>query len=405
MSAGVVSPVLVGRGGELAVLQEALGATPCAVLIGGEAGVGKSRLAQEFTVRVAGRARVLTGGCVELDGLPYVPFTAILRQLVRQIGADGVAALLPGGAPGELSRLLPDLGPLDADADPDMARARLFEQMLTLLERLPDSEARPFVLIIEDAHWADPSSRALLSFLVHNQQTAPASLIAVTYRSEELHRTHSLRPLLADLARLTWVTRMDLARLPRREVTAQVRAILGHEPDPGFVEEIYRRSEGNPLFVEALLSHDTGDLPEFLSDLLLSRTRLLPEQTQQVLRVAAAGGTRVGHGLLAAVDDAALTQALRPAVAANLLVASADGYAFRHALIREAIHSDLLPGERIALHTRYAGVLEGDAGARQEVAYHWYAARDEPRALVAAWHAAAAAERSLAYTEQLRMLA
>src|SRR5262249_26414095 len=159
--------------------------------------------------------------------------------------------------------------------------------------------------------------------------------------------------------------------------------------------------------VEALLAHHGHSLPESLSDLLLGRVRQLPEQTQQALRVAAASGARVGHGLLAAttaLDDAALTRALRPAVAANLLIADADGYAFRHALIREAAYQELLPGERIAVHRRYGEVLEGDPAAHQELAHHWYAAHDETRALSAAWRAAADAGQSLAYAEQLRML-
>jgi len=303
--------------------------------------------------------------------------------------------------------LLPDLGRAGADGDPDMARARLFEQLLTLLERLGEADARPVALVIEDAHWADPSSRDLISFLVRNQQTAPASLIAITYRSDELDRTHPLRHLLAELDRLPWVRRLELSRLRKREVTAQARAILGREPAAELVDEIYRRSDGNPLFAEALLAHDGQDLPESLSDLLLSRARRLPEQTQHVLRTAAAGGARVGHALLAGVaglDDAALTQALRPAVDANLLVVDGDTYGFRHALIQEAVHGDLLPGERIALHTRYGEALEGDATALPELAHHWYAAHDGARALAAAWRAAVDAGRSLAYAEQLRML-
>jgi DNA-binding CsgD family transcriptional regulator len=402
-----VSPVLVGRDAELAALGEALRRPPSTVLIGGEAGGGKSRLVSAFAETKADAARVISGGCVELGGLPYAPFTAALRQLVRDIGADTVTGLLPGGVPGELSRLLPDLGRPDADADPEMARARLFEQVLTLLERLADAERHPVVLIIEDAHWADPSSRDLLSYLIRNQQTAAASMIIVTHRTDELHRTHPLRPVLAELDRLSWVHRLDLPRLRYRDVAAQIRAIAGGEPADRLVAEIYRRSVGNPLFVEALLAHDGGDLPESLADLLLTRVRQLPEQSQEVLRVAAAGGDRVDHTLLATVagiDDTASARAVRPAVAANLLVVDGDGYAFRHALIREAVYAELLPGERLTLHTRYGEVLDDDPAALQEVAHHWYAARDFHRALPAAWRAATDAARSLAHAEQLGML-
>jgi DNA-binding CsgD family transcriptional regulator len=407
MSTRGVSPVLIGREAELAALEEAFEQTPSTVLIGGEAGGGKSRLVAAFADTIAGRARVIIGGCVELEGLPYAPFTAALRRLVRAIGSEAVTALLPGKTPGELSRLLPDLGHPEVEADPRMARARLFEQVLTLLERLAEIEDRPVVLIIEDSHWTDPSSRDLISYLVRNQQTAGPLMIAITHRSDELHRTHPLRAVMAELGRLSWVHRLELPRLRRREVARQIHAILGRQPDDGLAEEIYRRSEGNPLFVEVLLGHQGRDLPESMTDLLLTRVRRLPEQTQHVLRVAAADGARFTHALLchvAGLDDAAMTDALRPAVAANLLVVDGDGYAFRHALIKEAVYTELLPGERVMLHRRYGEVLDGDPAARQELAHHWYAAGDFRRALPAAWRAADDAQRSLAYAEQLGML-
>ena len=177
---------------------------------------------------------------------------------------------------------------------------------------------------------------------------------------------------------------------------------------------MYRRSEGNPLFVEALLGDGEPDagLPESLRDLLLAGVRRLPEETQEVVRVASAGGERIGHALLAAVPGwtAPRCRALRPAVAANVLLTDGDGYAFRHALIREAVHDELLPGER---GRRAQPVRRGDrrptrrwwrrAGPRSSRP-HWYAAHDTPRALVSAWQAAAEAGRALAYAEQLAML-
>src|SRR6266699_3223010 len=180
------------------------------VLVGGEAGVGKSRLVREFAERSRGTgARVLIGGCLELgaDSLPFTPFTAVLRELVREVGAAGVASLLPGGSSPELARLLPEFG---TPAGPDQggeARARLFEQMLLVLERL--AEAGPVVLVIEDMHWADQSTRDLLAFLIRNQPSAEGLLMVVTYRSDDLHRAHPLRSLLAELDRIGCVTRMD----------------------------------------------------------------------------------------------------------------------------------------------------------------------------------------------------
>jgi DNA-binding CsgD family transcriptional regulator/tetratricopeptide (TPR) repeat protein len=429
MAARNTSPVLVGREEQLATLETALGSSgkdgPSVVLIGGEAGVGKSRLVREFATRAqATGARVLTGGCVELgtDGVPFAPFIAMLRELVRDLGADGLAGLLPGGVTRDFARLLPEFGPADGDAghaDEILARARLFEQMLALAERLADGG--PVALIIDDAHWADRSTRDLLAFLVSRQQILDGVLIIVTYRSDELHRTHPLRPLLAELGRLGWVERMDLPRLDRLQADELVGRILGREPEPALADAVYQRAAGNPLFVEELLC-DRGAcmpamlpamLPASLRDLLLIAVQRLPELTQEVLRAASVGGERTGHALLASVtglDDDALSRALRPAVEANVLIAGADGYAFRHDLIREATLDDVLPGDHTRLHTRFAEALEADPGlvapgrASIEQAFHWYAAHDTVRALVSSWRAAADAGRALAHAEQLNLL-
>ncbi|GAA2435924.1 LuxR family transcriptional regulator [Actinomadura vinacea] len=413
--------MLVGRTVELGDLEEALAHAPGAVLVGGEAGLGKTRLIREFAGAIergagGGNARLLVGGCLELgsDGLPFAPFTTVLRGLVRDIGTGGVAELLPRGDTAGLARLLPEFGEPETDAASGEERAWLFELVLILLERL--AERGPVVLVIEDAHWADRSTRDLLAFLVRNSDAAPL-LIVVTYRTDELHRTHPLRPLLAELSRVDRVRRLELTRLSRGEVARLVAGQLGEEPSAALVERIHARSEGNPLFVEFLLEADgggkQGELPESLRDLLLAGFQRLPEETQDVLRDASGGGTRIEHALLSAVsglDDARLTRKLRPAVAANVLVVDGDGYAFRHALIREAVHDDLLPGENTRLHTRYAQALEDDPGlvpARRlwvELSHHWLAAHDVTWALVSAWRAAGEARKALAYAEQLAML-
>jgi predicted ATPase len=366
----VSSPVLVGRSGQLSALEAALAGAvqghPSAVLIGGEAGVGKTRLVRDFADRSHGTgARVLTGGCLELgaESLPFTPFTAVLRELVREIGAAGVASLLPGGSSPELARLLPEFGTPAGPDEGGEARARLFEQMLLLLERL--AEAGPVVLVIEDMHWADQSTRDLLAFLIRNQGSLDGVLIVVTYRSDDLHRTHPLRPLLAELARVDWVTRMDLARLTRQDTRLLVTQITGREPGDDLLTAVHRRAAGIPLFVEALVGdgEPAAGLPESLHDLLMAGLRRLPEETQEVVRVASAGGERIGHGLLTAVtglDGTALGRALRPAVAANVLLTESDGYVFRHALIREAVHDELLPGERGQVHSRFAEVIAAD---------------------------------------------
>jgi DNA-binding CsgD family transcriptional regulator len=419
VSSRVVSPVFAGREAELAVLasafDDAVGRVPGTVLVGAEAGGGKSRLVGEFAARVAGRALVLAGGCVELSaaGLPYAPFTGALRQLVRERGAAEVAALLPGDAVGELAGLLPDFGTPVAGTDPDTARGRLFEVLLALLEAL--AEQLPLVLVVEDVHWADRSARDLLSFLVRNLRHA-AVLLVVTFRSDVLHRTHPLRPLLAVLGRMERVTRMELPRLSRGQVEAQLEGILGRPPEAAVTSAVYARSGGVPLFTEALVNADgtvNPGLPWSLRDLLLGAVKELPEQAQQVLRAAAAGGVRVGHELLAAVtglDEAALAAALRAAVAANVMVADADGYAFRHELIREVVREDLLPGERAQVERAFAEALEADPALSPggmvsvQLALHWRGAHEPERALAAAWAAAADAAAGFAFGVQLQML-
>ena len=420
MATPVASPALIGRTDQLEALNTALVDTgsgrPATVLIGGEAGIGKSRLVSEFAQGAEPRgARVLTGSCLELgaDGLPFAPFTSVLRGLVRDLGVDGVARLLPGGSARELARLLPEFGEPGGPGDAGEARGRLFEQMLTLLQQL--AEQGQVVLVIEDAHWADRSTRDLLAFLVRNQRALDGLLIVVTYRSDELHRTHPLRPLIAELGRVGWVTRIELDRLTRRETDDLVVRITGGQPAAEMLAAVYQRTEGNPLFVEALIGggEPGSGLPESLRDLLIASVRRLPEPTQDVIRVASAAGERVGHTLLAAVtglEEPALANALRPAVAANVLLTEPDGYLFRHSLIREAVHDELLPGERGALHGRFAEAINSDpllvppGRAPVEQAYHWYAAHDMKGALISAWQAAEASAKVLAYAEQLTML-
>ncbi|AWS40257.1 LuxR family transcriptional regulator [Streptosporangium sp. 'caverna'] len=419
MMGRAVSPVFVGRKTELADLAEAFEQVrknaAATVLLGGEAGVGKSRLIGCFAERAADDgAHVLIGGCVELstEGLAYAPFTAAIRQLVRESSAEEVAALLPEGGARDLARLLPEFGEPSGDMEGDTARARLFEQILTLLERL--AERRPVILIIEDIHWADRSSRDLIAFLSRNLRTAPVLMI-LTYRSDDLHRQHPLRPVLAELGRLDGVLRLDLPRLTQTEVAAQMAGILGSAPEFAQVDKVFQRSEGIPLFVEALMECG-GDctFPDSLHDLIIGSVEQLSDETQRVLRIAAAGGLRTSHHLLAAVSglsDVDLEAALRTAVAANVLqVADGNAYVFRHSLIREAVHDELLPGEHGRLHARYAEEISRDrtlvppGRAAIEIAHHWYSARDDLWALVSAWEAAGKASKTFAYNEKMQLL-
>ncbi|MBB4739673.1 DNA-binding CsgD family transcriptional regulator [Actinoplanes octamycinicus] len=408
------SEILVAREGELATLHEALrrvrGGEPAVLLVGGEAGVGKTRLVEEFTRRLAGEpVRVLTGHCLELgeEGLPFAPFAAALRELVRD---EGRAVLQ--GREADFARLLPELGPPSELGETH--RGLLFELVGSLVARL--SAERPLLLVLEDLHWADRSTRDLIGFLVRSAR-APRLMLLATYRTDELHRGHPLRPFVAELERVRGVQRLEVDRLDREGTAELLGHLLGGEPEPQTVDVVTRRAQGIPFFIEQLAAGADpacADIPETLRDLLLARVDLMPEAAQRMLRVAAVGGTRIGHELIArvaGVDELTCESALRVVVAGQLIVFDPDGgYEFRHALVREAVHDDLLPGEHVRLHARYAEAIEADpqlvpAGrAPAEIAHHWHAANNHPRALVTAKRAADEACRRFAFAEQARLL-
>jgi len=410
------SAVVFGRDAELGQLADALkrarAGESAAVLVGGEAGAGKTRLVEEFSATAAADGvRVLVGRCMELgeEGLPFAPFAAALRDVARR---DGAAVF--GGQEQDFARLLPELGPAGPQRDVESGRGQLFDLVAGLFERL--AAEQPVVLVVEDLHWADRSTRDLVHFLLRSGRAARSMLIA-TYRTDELHRGHPLRPFLAELDRVRRVERLELNRLDREATAAILTDLRGTPPRPMVLDQIYARSQGNPFFIEELAACPDGDcgLPDTLRDLLLTRVDQLGETAQRVLRIAAAGGNRIGHRLLSqvvGVSEPELDDALRAAVAAQLVVPDADseGYEFRHALVREAVHDDLLPGEHGRLHARFAAAIEADptlvgsGRAPAEIAHHWHAAHDHPRALVAAAKAAAAAAERYAYAEQRSLL-
>jgi DNA-binding CsgD family transcriptional regulator len=423
MAVRVSSPVLIGRSAEFVRLRAAfdlaVDGQSGATLVVGEAGVGKTRLVSEFAdLAQAEGAVVLQGGCILLGegALPYAPVVEALRGLIRRTPAEDLDALIGQGR-AELARLVPDLGPLAEDPASGLsigsAQGRLFELLLRVLERL--SATAPVVFIIEDLHWSDQSTRDLLAFLVRNLRDA-AVMLLFTYRSDELHRRHPLLPFLAELGRAPGVDRLELQPFDGEESAAQLRAIAGHDLDLGLLQSIHARSGGNAFFAEELLAAAGEDgrteLPSTLRDLLLARVADLAEPTQEFLRVASAAGQRVDPALLASaldMDSTALYDALRECVGHQVLVpdptAGTERYAFRHALLQEAVYDDLLPGERNRLHAAFARTLEassvGDATHAAELAYHWYAAHDLPRALEAAVAAGVAAEVGYAFPEAL----
>ena len=420
---------LIGRDDEIArltgLLGRARGGEARAVLLAGDAGVGKTRVLDE----VAGRAAragmtVLTGHCVDLGdvGLPYLPFTEVLGVLATDerfaaaLAAHPVVDRLLGAG----SDAVRDDGPTPARPDGGGGRLRLFEGMAALLADV--SDIAPLLLVLEDLHWADQSSRDLLRFLLSRGVLqrpaggAPTHPLAVfaSYRADDLHRRHPLRPLLAELVRLPAVERLELRPMADAEVTRLVRVLQDHPLPEATVRGIVERAEGNAFYAEELLAAtdtEAAGMPSGLADVLLIRIEQLSDTAQQVLRTAAVAGRRVEHDLLrdaVGLPEDELESALREAIGRQLLVpGDADTYAFRHALAREAVYADLLPGERSRLHGAFARLLAGrghPAESAAERAHHYRESHDLPEALAASLEAAGYADRVGAPAEELRHL-
>ena len=425
------SPVFVGRREEIAsltaLLERAADGEPGFAIVAGEAGVGKTRLVTELAGQAADSGfTVLAGHCVELgaEGLPLAPLIDALRTLARTTARTELADVL-GPARRGLGRLLPELDPgassPEQGADPaadGVQVSQLLELVLGLLGRL--SARRPLLLVLEDLHWSDQSTRELVAFLIRSLRGVRVVLLA-TYRSDELNRRHPLRPLIASWDRLRTVQHVELRRFEPGEVAAQLGAILGAEPAAGLVDLVFDRSGGNAYLVEELAGlvrggGDPADLPPSLADVLLSRVDTLSPEAQRLLRTAAVAGRSVPDKLLAevaGVGDAEFYAGLREAVESHLLVVDHTGrsYAFRHALTRDAVYEDMLPGERGALHAAYGEALTrdpdlagDDAAVPAALAHHWYAALDLPRALPASIAAARHAVTSFAPAEAQRHL-
>jgi DNA-binding CsgD family transcriptional regulator/tetratricopeptide (TPR) repeat protein len=403
---------LIGRAEESAALDAALeraaaGAAPT-VLIGGEAGIGKSRLVVELAARAAARgARVLTGGCAPFGGsAPLAPVLEALREFLRDTEAR---ARLFAAAPA-LAWLMPELAPAGPAAPPERFESGQSVVFESLLGALGAAAAEPPLLVVlEDLHWADRSTLELLALRVHAARV-PGGLLVATYRSDELGPGHPLRLLLAELARSGRAERLELRRFGRQELVAQVAGILGRAPGHALLEDVWSRSDGNPFLAEELVAageHGDAGAPATVRDIVLARVETLSEPAQQVLRIASVTRHSLGHSALAAVadmDERELEDALREALGRHLLVrAGEDGYAFRHALTREVVYAGLLAGERRRLHTQLA--LHPDPGATPELlaerAHHWYMAGESRRALASAVTAGLAVDELYAHAEAL----
>ncbi len=414
----VLEGKLVGRDTELSQLVALLDAVatgqPVVTLISGDAGVGKTRLVTELATRARARGfTVLAGRCAELgNAVPYLPLADALR--------DATTGPSPGGAVVDalaarpvLSRLLPDRNesqPAGGDM-PGLVQQQLFGAVLGMLTEL--AAAAPVLLILEDLHWADQSTRDLVTFLsrmLHSERLA----VLATYRSDDMHRRHPLRPLVAELLRLPSVSSIELRPLEPSAMAELLTTLSARRLDAAAIGQLITRAEGNAYYAEELLAacSDGSQLPAGLADLLLARMERLSAAAQQVLRTAAVTGRRVDDELVrqaSGLDEQVYDGAVREAVASQLLVPDGEqGYSFRHALLREAVYADLLPGERTRLHARLAELLADDQrlaqvpGTAAELAHHYLVSHDIPGAFKASVLAGREAERLAAPAEAHR---
>lgn len=415
------SSTFVGRTDELGQCEQVLAAVldgePRCVIVGGEAGVGKSRfLARMLDGDQAQRATVLSGASLDLGGSPlsFGPVLSALRSLSRQLD-DETRRHLVDPLRAKLAGLVPESdSPHDHGSS---SQAQLFELTLTLLEEL--SARFPMILVIEDLQWADRSTRDLLAFLVTNLAGSRVGVI-LTYRSDELSPGHELRHYLSHLQRSRGVLRLHLPRFGRAELELHLISISGDRAHGDVLDAIWQRSQGNPFYAEELMvlarGGDLTGMPTALSEMLLGRLKMLAPATQTIVRLAAAGGTSVDHRLLIAVvegDDADLDEGLREAMEHNILMTELPtnevGGAvvrFRHTLLQEVAYGDMLPSERRLAHARYARQLRALAGSGAqpaptdaELARHHLNAGEHAQALVAAISAASSAGRAQGYAE------
>ena len=400
MMDGVQSPI-VGRDAVLDELAETLGldgSTPGrAVLLGGDAGIGKTRVVDETVERArAAGVRVLVGHCLDLgEHVPaFQPVADALAGLDATPSADDVVGL------GELATSLPALEVLRSggvgEDDGDRLRADVVAAVAHTLEHL--AAAGPVLLVLEDLHWADASTRHLVRYLLGRRFVRPVGLV-LSFRSDDLHRRHPLRPALAEWTRLPSVQRIDLAPLDDAAMSDLLRGRTSRDLSTDGVDTILARAEGNAFYAEELLDAGLagGSLPENLADLLLVRVDRLHDDARAVVRAVACAGGPVADALLrrAVETEGPVDDALREAVDLKVLVPVGEALRFRHALLAEAVLDDLLPGERRRVHAAFLRALESDPGpvAAATVALHAHGAGDPALAFEADLRAADEARR------------
>lgn len=377
------------------------------LLVGGEAGVGKSRFVDQLTGRArAADATVLRGWCVEhgADIVPLAPIADLLRDIVAQTTQLELDEIM-GPAFGILARLLPELGRAEHRhaAESLLSMAALSDGVLRALRGLSDRQ--PVLVVLEDLHWSDTSTRQLLTFLAPRLARHRILLVA-TYRTDELHRRHPLRPFLVSLRRAVRPEQIELRPFTPDELADLVAGITGVAPTRWVVDTLHDRCAGNAFFAEELLAGEASGRPSsVLRDAVLSRTDDLDRDAMTVLATAAAAGHRVAFPVLtdaSGLSSEDFRQAIEAIVAAGLCVPDADGICFRHELTREVIEAELLAGDRPRVHAALAATLQLLTPHRRgEIARHWAAAGHQPAALEASVAAGRAAVEVAADAEAL----
>lgn len=400
----------VGREGPLNVLRDRLAKAANGqgrvVLLGGDAGVGKSRLVRDLKQVAATRElRIIEGRCSSTESsVPYAPLMDALRFRISRGESAQVGEIL-GPLRAVLAPLFPQLAGESSQSEQPGERERPFDLIFRVLERLAAEE--PMLLILEDVHWADQTSLELLHHLAHRAPSLSILIIA-TYRSDELHATHPLRKLLGSMARDRVGEEIRLLPLTSDETAEMLNGILGREPDPAFARAVWKRAEGNPFFVEEIVSVlsssgtvNPGDvdegavdrlpLPSTVSESILARVNALGPGAVEVISAASVIGRTVEFEDLRGVlgmSELELLEMIEELVAHQLLreekSEGPDCYAFPHALMQEAVYESIISRRRRLLHRRVAAALEKRSRRQStrldELAYHYRLGGDRERA-------------------------
>ncbi|HUQ84599.1 MAG TPA: AAA family ATPase [Gemmatimonadaceae bacterium] len=415
----VVCPTLVGRDAQVTALRQVLARARegdgRVALIVGEAGVGKSRLLRNMIddARSAGFF-VLQGACFEAErAIPYAPLLDLVRLIARSASPAAVAHVLAPAAT-ELVTLFPELRPIlpeatpSATVDPESDKRRLFHALAQTVANV--ARTQPVLLVFEDVHWSDDATLDLVFHLSRSIASQPVA-IALTYRGEEAEAR--LTRLVTDLERARLIADLPVERLGRADIGAMLSEIFGPQENLGadFVHLLHGLTEGNPFFVEETLKALilAGDLaptsvggsgwrarplervrvPRTAVEAVRRRLASLTVPARDVASTAAVAGRRFDFELLQTLthrDERELLSLVKELIAAQLVVEeSAERFAFRHALTREAIYAELLARERVALHREVAAALERHhAGALdgviESLAYHAWEAGEWERA-------------------------